>query len=233
MISNHEIIGRLLLAAILGSLIGLERERLLWAAGLRTHMLVGVGAALIILVSAFGFADVLGTPSVVLDPSRIAAQVVSGIGFLGAGTILMRREVIHGLTTAASLWSVAAIGLAVGAGLYVAAIATTLLILVILIALRPLEVRWRKRVSAACTVHVVCDRVQVGLAALAAVLAPVEIKELTVDRGTRGDADEIHVALPPLSHAMILGVVDRIRGLDGVRSVRLASAGGEAEQAKV
>ncbi|MDQ7761999.1 MgtC/SapB family protein, partial [Xanthomonas sontii] len=114
-------VARLALAALFGSVIGLERERLLWAAGLRTHMLVCVGSCLIMLVSAFGFADVLGTDHVVLDPSRIAAQVVSGIGFLGAGTILLRGEVVKGLTTAASLWGVAAIGLAIGSGLYVPA----------------------------------------------------------------------------------------------------------------
>lgn len=103
MLSNLEIIARLLPAAVLSGSIGIERERLLWAAGLRTHMLVGVGACLIVIVSAFGFNDVLGAHNVVLDPSRIAAQVVSGIGFLGAGTILLRGEVIKGLTTAASL----------------------------------------------------------------------------------------------------------------------------------
>jgi putative Mg2+ transporter-C (MgtC) family protein len=108
MISNFELVSRLILAAVLGSVIGFERERLNWAAGLRTHMLVCVGSALIMLVSAFGFADVLGQKDVVLDPSRIAAQVVSGIGFLGAGSILMRGEVVKGLTTAASLWSASA-----------------------------------------------------------------------------------------------------------------------------
>src|ERR1051326_1182407 len=104
-LSDLEMVGRLLLAAVLGSTIGFERERLLWAAGLRTHMLVAVGSCLIMIVSAFGFADVLGTPNVSLDPSRIAAQVVSGIGFLGAGAILLRGEIIRGLTTAASLWT--------------------------------------------------------------------------------------------------------------------------------
>lgn len=139
--STNEIILRLVLAALLGSIIGLERERLLWTAGLRTHMLVCVGATLIMLVSAFGFQDVLGTPNVTLDPSRVAAQVVSGIGFLGAGTILLRNDVIRGLTTAASLWTVAAIGLAVGGGLYLPAVAATVLILLILLGLKPLENR--------------------------------------------------------------------------------------------
>ncbi len=97
-------------------------------------MLVSVGACLFMIVSAFGFADILGSKNVVLDPSRIAAQVVSGIGFLGAGSILLRGEVVRGLTTAASLWSVAAVGLAVGGGLYIEAVAATVVILLILAA---------------------------------------------------------------------------------------------------
>lgn len=139
------LVARLPIAALLGSLIGADRERLAWAAGLRTHMLVCVGACLIMIVSAFGFADVLGTKNVVLDPSRVAAQVVSGIGFLGAGSILMRGEVVRGLTTAASLWSVAAVGLAVGGGLYFEAVAATVVILLILAGLKPLEERFQQR----------------------------------------------------------------------------------------
>lgn len=139
MVNEFEMVSRLLMAAALGSVIGFERERLSWAAGLRTHMLVCVGSTLIMIVSAYGFQEVLNNSHVVLDPSRIAAQVVSGIGFLGAGTILLRGEVIRGLTTAASLWSVAAIGLAIGGGLYVPAIAATIIILVILAGLKPLE----------------------------------------------------------------------------------------------
>ncbi len=115
MIGPDETVARLVLASAAGS-IGYERERLQWAAGLSTHMLVCVGSCLIVLVSAHGFDDVLGS-HVVLDPSRVAAQVVSGIGFLGAGTILLRGEIVKGLTTAASLWAVAAIGPAVGTGL--------------------------------------------------------------------------------------------------------------------
>lgn len=132
MVATSGIILRLGLAAVLGGVVGIERERLEGAAGLRTHMLVCVGSALMMIVSANGFADVLGSPHVVLDPSRIAAQVVSGIGFLGAGTILLSRgQVIRGLTTAASLWTVAGVGLAVGVGLFLAAAcATTLTILI-------------------------------------------------------------------------------------------------------
>jgi putative Mg2+ transporter-C (MgtC) family protein len=102
-LSNLDILTRLLAAAVLGSVIGFERERLLWAAGIRTHMVVCVGACLIMIVSAFGFSDSLSSKNVVLDPSRVAAQVVSGIGFLGAGAILARGEIVRGLTTAASI----------------------------------------------------------------------------------------------------------------------------------
>jgi putative Mg2+ transporter-C (MgtC) family protein len=115
MLSWNEIIIRLALASFFGALIGLERERKEWAAGLRTHMMVSVGSCLIMMVSAFGFSDILGTEHVTLDPSRIAAQVVSGIGFIGAGAILfLKQGTIRGLTTAAGLWTIAAIGLATG-----------------------------------------------------------------------------------------------------------------------
>lgn len=141
MLPTSEIILRLVIAAVLGSVVGLERERLEWAAGLRTHMLVCLGAALAMIVSSFGFHDILGTPNVTLDPSRVAAQVISGIGFIGAGTILFLRppKVIRGLTTAAGLWTVAAIGLAVGGGLYIAAVTTTAITFIILAGIKPLE----------------------------------------------------------------------------------------------
>jgi putative Mg2+ transporter-C (MgtC) family protein len=142
---DWNLILRLLIAAVLGSVIGIEREKKAWAPGLRTHMLVSVGACLFMIVSAFGFSDILGTHNVILDPSRIAAQVVSGIGFLGAGSILLRGEVVRGLTTAASLWSVAAIGLAVGGGLYIEAVAATLVIIIILAGIKPLEERFQQR----------------------------------------------------------------------------------------
>ncbi len=141
MLNREEILIRLSLAALFGALIGLERERKEWAAGMRTHMMVCVGSSLIMMVSAFGFSDILGTEHVVLDPSRIAAQVISGIGFIGAGTILFLKQggTIRGLTTAAGLWTVAAIGLATGGGMYFAAGSTTLIALTILWALQPLE----------------------------------------------------------------------------------------------
>src|ERR1700683_2913067 len=113
------------LALVLSALIGLEREIRQKSAGLRTHTLVGVGAALFMLISKYGFTDVLETGRVILDPSRVAAQIVSGIGFIGAGLIFVRRDSVRGLTTAASIWLTAAIGAAAGAGLVVLAVAAT------------------------------------------------------------------------------------------------------------
>lgn len=121
---------RLAVAGLLGAVIGFEREYREQDAGLRTHMLVAMGSALFTLVSAFGFHDILGQSGpllVRLDPSRIAAQVVSGIGFLGAGAIIRNGLTVRGLTTAASLWLVAAIGMAAGASLYSGAVVATAL----------------------------------------------------------------------------------------------------------
>lgn len=117
------------LAFVLSVIIGGERQRKLKSAGLRTHTLVGLGAAVFTLVSAYGFTNVIG-PGVVLDPSRIAAQIVSGIGFLGAGVIFVRQNVVNGLTTAASIWMTAAIGMACGAGMPLIAVLATALHLV-------------------------------------------------------------------------------------------------------
>ena len=117
--------GELGLALVLSAVIGLEREVRQKNAGLRTHTLVGVGAALFMLISKYGFTDVLEPRLVALDPSRVAAQIVTGVGFLGAGLIFVRRDSVRGLTTAAAIWVTAAIGAAAGAGLPLLAILTT------------------------------------------------------------------------------------------------------------
>jgi putative Mg2+ transporter-C (MgtC) family protein len=117
--------GELALALVLSSLIGLEREFRQKSAGLRTHTLVGVAAALIMLVSKYGFGDTIVRYAVVLDPSRVAAQIVSGIGFIGGGLIFVQRDVVRGLTTAAIIWLTAAVGMACGAGLPLLALFVT------------------------------------------------------------------------------------------------------------
>lgn len=134
---------RMMLAIILGAIVGVEREHRNRAAGFRTHILVSLGACVFMLVS-ISMPMLIGSmsPGIVnnADPGRIAAQVVSGIGFLGAGTIMQAKGKVHGLTTAASLWMVAAVGMAAGAGLYVTAIFSTIAIMVVLTWFTELEV---------------------------------------------------------------------------------------------
>jgi putative Mg2+ transporter-C (MgtC) family protein len=129
-VHEFDVVWRLILALGLSSVIGIEREIRQKSAGLRTYALVGVGSALFMLVSEYGFADVIGK-HVTLDPSRVAAQVVSGIGFIGGGVIFVRRDLVRGLTTAAGVWATAAIGMAAGGDLPVLACATTLIYLLV------------------------------------------------------------------------------------------------------
>ena len=146
MLSWEEISLRLILAAIFGAVIGVERERKDWAAGMRTHMMVCMGSALIMLVSSFGFSDTAGNEYIELDPSRVAAQIVSGIGFIGAGAILfLKPTTILGLTTASGLWTVAGIGMATGGGMYFAASLTTVLSIIILWGLQPLQKKFSSK----------------------------------------------------------------------------------------
>jgi putative Mg2+ transporter-C (MgtC) family protein len=142
-LSSLEVVARVVLAAVLGGAIGLERELREREAGLRTHLLVSVGAALFTLVSAYAWTDwhFSNREGIVFDPTRIAAQIVSGIGFLGAGAIIRQGLSIRGLTTAATLWVVAAIGMASGVGYYEAAVVTTALVLISLWPLRLLAYR--------------------------------------------------------------------------------------------
>jgi putative Mg2+ transporter-C (MgtC) family protein len=144
-----EVILRVVLAAVLGGAIGLERELRDREAGLRTHLLVSVGAALFTMVSAYAWTDWAFSTreGLVFDPTRIAAQVVTGIGFLGAGAIIRQGLSIKGLTTAATLWVVAAIGMAAGVGYYEAALVTTALVLLTLWPLRILAYRLSARIG--------------------------------------------------------------------------------------
>ena len=137
---------RIFVAAVLGGLIGLEREYRAKEAGFRTHFLVALGSSLFMIMSQYGFDITLETtPNVSLDPSRIASQVVTGIGFIGAGIIIFQKNVIRGLTTAAGLWVTSAIGLTCGAGLYILATATTVLVLLCLEVLNVILQRWGTR----------------------------------------------------------------------------------------
>lgn len=125
-----EFVIRLVVAGAMGALVGLDREYRAKEAGYRTHFLVSLGSALIMIVSQYGFTEVLGKEGIGLDPSRIAAQVVSGIGFIGAGTIILNKQIVRGLTTAAGIWATAGIGLAIGAGMYGLGVSATILTLI-------------------------------------------------------------------------------------------------------
>lgn len=125
-----EFIFRLFLASILGALIGLDREYRAKEAGYRTHFLVSLGSALLMILSQYGFMDIIAYEGTNLDPSRIASQVVTGIGFIGAGTIIFQKQIVRGLTTAAGIWVTAGIGMAVGAGMYWLGVLATALTLV-------------------------------------------------------------------------------------------------------
>ena len=125
-----EYIVRVLVAGFCGAMIGYERKNKLKEAGIRTHFIVALTSALIIIISKYGFYDIVGTPGIGLDPARVAAQVVSGVGFLGAGLIFIRNQSISGLTTAAGMWATAGIGLAIGCGLYLLGIVSSIIILI-------------------------------------------------------------------------------------------------------
>ncbi len=231
---------RLVSATLCAGVIGLERERAEMSAGLRTHALVGLGSALIMIASAFGFSDVLGTPNVVLDPSRIAAQVVSGIGFLGAGTILVQQQVVRGLTTAASIWAVAAIGLSIGGGLYVPALIATVLALIVLEVMRPLEQRlaraWREQ-----TIRTVFDP---GAVSLEKILFTVEnlglqVSNLSVSAQAADGTYSVDFKLLKRKHRSVELALHALAGVPGVkrtattsgaRGRRGASEGNDAEQ---
>jgi putative Mg2+ transporter-C (MgtC) family protein len=170
------------------------------------------------IVSSFGFQDALAMAHTELDPSRVAAQVVSGIGFLGAGSILLRGEVIRGLTTAASLWTVAAIGLAVGGGLYVVSSAATFIILVILVAIKPMERLYRNRVQ----VHVlklVAPSQALSLKKVNEVMGnrAGKVKQFIVEKGSRDDTDSVTIELTRTSGAQAKEILEQLLAIDGVQ----------------
>lgn len=126
-----EFLLRIFISGVCGGLIGYERDNRSKEAGIRTHLIVSLAAALIMVVSKYGFSDVIGMQGVALDPSRVAAQIVTGVGFLGAGMIFVRGYTVNGLTTAAGIWATAGIGMAIGSGLYLVGIISTTFILVV------------------------------------------------------------------------------------------------------
>lgn len=216
--SAAEVILRLALACLLGAVIGLERESLNRPAGLRTYTLVSVGSALAMIVSMDMYFQY--HTSVNADPGRIAAQVVSGIGFLGAGTIMREGATVRGLTTAAGLWVVACIGLAVGAGLYWAGIITTVLVLFVLIYFYRFEQRFTGLREYKAFVLVVDDKPgQIGK--IGSILGDlgVSIKNIDLNHINDSDSLEVEVLLNIPPGVSISEVVSKLSQIQGVRSV--------------
>jgi putative Mg2+ transporter-C (MgtC) family protein len=212
---------RLSIAALLGGAIGMERELRERQAGLRTHLVVCVGSALFTLVSAYGFRDFLvhGGALVRTDPTRIAAQIVSGIGFLGAGAIIRQGLSVRGLTTAATLWLVAAIGMASGAGYYDAAIIATLGALLTLGPLRIFAFRFVRRFRPEV------DRLLVGVPAGGSPAPVIEVIELAGGRvvsmeiAQEGDRRSLAIEVE-LRQTTAPMIVARVADIDGVLEVR-------------
>jgi putative Mg2+ transporter-C (MgtC) family protein len=213
MSEDFELLGRLLLAAVLGGAIGAERELNDQAAGLRTHMLLTIGACLFTLVSAYGFGGGVGT-----DPSRLAAQIVTGIGFLGGGAIVRQGLTVKGLTTAASIWATASVGVAIGAGSYVLGIGGTLLVVGTLFGLRRLSnllQRWgvsREEYVLSTTTEFDAQRVVDAIRS-----ERVDLRALERREGDEEDQIVLVVKLRPLYRPEQL--IDVLGSLDGVRYV--------------
>lgn len=218
------LLGRLLLSSLLGGLIGLEREVHGRPAGFRTHLLVALGACLMMIVSEF-FSLKYGRESSALvlrlDPSRVAAQIVVGIGFLGAGAIIKEGRDIHGLTTAACLWVVAGLGMAVGIGLYVPAVMVTAIALLSLQALKPIEQMLRK--DEYCILFVETTEMAGFRDKVAAVLAVrrLEIVECTVEKDLAAGEARYTFTLAKCGSCDRDALVDAVAGLAGIKRARM------------
>jgi putative Mg2+ transporter-C (MgtC) family protein len=229
-VATTTVLIRVSIAILCGVVLGLERERLERAAGLRTHALVAVSSCLVMIVSIFGFSDAIGVAQVTLDPSRVAAQVVSGIGFLGAGVIIFRKNTISGLTTAASVWSAAAVGLACGGGLYWAAAIVTAAIIAIQVVLRFFEYRFFAHHHSS-TVSVRLKNAPGRIAELERLVlqSGVPLRGLRLRTG-RGE-DRIELIMGNAREASVLRLVNRLSALDGIGSVLYRSMNGRSRAA--
>ncbi|GLO64303.1 MULTISPECIES: MgtC/SapB family protein [Oceanobacillus] len=213
------IAGRLFIALILSGLIGFEREINNHSAGFRTHILVGVGSCLMMILSLFGFLNFMEMyDNVQFDPARIPSYVISGIGFLGAGTIIVYGGTIRGLTTAASIWTVAGIGLVIGAGMYSVAIVATLIILVSLIFLNQIENLFPKYKSSNFLEIIVSDGFHLSTA-----VEVIEKNHFTVKRveiqTLEGGQRKIHVWTNLRKNKDLMNVFEEISSMDSVQNI--------------
>jgi putative Mg2+ transporter-C (MgtC) family protein len=212
----------LIVALVLSSAIGVERELRQRSAGLRTHTLVGIGSALFMLISKYGFYDVVSPGHVVLDPSRVAAQIVSGIGFIGGGLIFVRRDMVRGLTTAAAVWLTAAVGAAAGAGLLALAAGVTAMHFLVVYGYTPIV----QRLPQARGHNVLSLRYRHGSGALRRALeicteSGFAVDEMSIDGDHAGEAGphEVSVTMELRGRGRLTDLVAALEDLDGVLSV--------------
>lgn len=223
-LSVGELTLRLVVAGVAGIALGLERELRAHPAGARTHALVAVGAALFTISGAYGFADVPHGPTV--DPARVAAQVASGIGFLGAGAILRQGIGVRGLTTAATLWLASAIGVASGAGSYPAVAIGTIVVLVVLVVLRllkPLLLRWGAPTT---VIELEYERGHGDLGPVIRTFNQLSMKleQIHVDDETHNGLRHVTVCLAIRDVEEMQRAVDRLRDRPEVRRVHVAAS---------
>jgi putative Mg2+ transporter-C (MgtC) family protein len=214
---------RILIALVLSGVIGFEREVKRHFAGFRTHILVGVGACLMMLLSLYGFeAFMEAYDNVRFDPARIPSYVISGIGFLGAGTIIVYGGTIRGLTTAASIWAVAGIGLVVGAGMYAAAVFTTMVILISLIFLNNFENLFihKKRRNTAVTVIEIAGFADMKIEAVAASFEKrnVIINSIEITKA-ENNQKHIYIKVEEISEAERVAIFEEISNMDKVKMI--------------
>lgn len=215
--------GRLLLASALGALIGLEREIHGRTAGFRTHLLVSLGAALFVVVSInfhFAYGNFSGAGPVGVDPGRVAAQVVTGIGFLGAGAIIHEKTSVRGLTTAACLWIAAAIGVACGSGLYLLSVVVTCIAIVSLVALKKIEAGLSRDNYAMLTIET--ERLEGQLEKITTMVESHGFKLMPVGMECRADGSLLYEFQVKMHHRIMSSEeIDQIGLMTGIRGVKL------------
>ena len=219
-----ELLIRIFVAGICGAVIGYERKSRLKEAGIRTHFIVALASALMMVISKYGFFDLFSMvqpgQDVRLDPSRVASTIITGVGFLGAGAIFIRKNTINGLTTAAGIWATAGVGMAVGTGFYFIGIVSSLIMVFVQIVLH--KNNWfTRRIPASETVKVVIDNPG-GLMEINEILAKKQIELLnikteTIDGGKQLSA-EMHIKVPsganPIEIANIFAKSEKIKSID-------------------
>jgi putative Mg2+ transporter-C (MgtC) family protein len=218
-VDDVEIVGRLLLAALLGALLGAERELDGQDAGFRTHVLLALGAALFGAISVAGFDDVVDADTR-SDPSRVASYVAAGIGFLGGGAIIKHAGSVHGMTTAASIWTTAAMGLAAGIGFLVGAVATTILLLLVLRGLKPISRRIGRLADRPAISIVVAAAPETGVAPVAEILdalGDADVGGIDVEAAGPGGERRIRIALPDGDRACVRDTIERLESALGDR----------------